>query len=257
MALSAWHNHSVMLIDPVMSRIAGTGKAGYDSVETAANATPVNLPSASVYTSAGDLIFSDQANGILRRIGIDGVIHRFAGQAPVWNGTHYVPQRGFAGDGGPALDATFKWDATTTCGKLAIDATGRIYVCDTLNHAVRMIDTSGIIHRFAGQYPASAGFSGDGGPAVSAQLKKPRDVACDANGNVFIADTGNLVIRMVAPNGIITTVAGTPGVIGDSKEDGKLATEATLNFPYGIAIDPQGNLWIADTYNSRIRVVYR
>jgi DNA-binding beta-propeller fold protein YncE len=259
MVLSAWHNYSVMLIDPAvsMSRIAGTGKASYDSVETAANASPVNLPSASVYTAAGDLIFNDQYNTILRRVDTGGVIHRFAGKAPVWNGTRWVPQQGFTGDEGPALAAKFKWDGTTTCGKLAIDAAGNIYVCDTLNHAIRRIDTAGIIHRFAGLNPASAGFSGDGGPASSAQLDLPRDVACDTHGNVFIADTGNQVIRMVAPDGIITTVAGKPGVSGMSADDGKLATESTLNLPFGIEIDSHGNLWIADTANSRIRVVYR
>ncbi|HKW13821.1 MAG TPA: hypothetical protein VJS69_04985 [Candidatus Krumholzibacteria bacterium] len=259
MVLSAWHNYSVMLIDPEvsMSRIAGTGKASYDSVVTVANAAPVNLPSASVYTAAGDLIFNDQYNTILRRVDTGGMIHRFAGKAPVWNGTRWVPQQGFSGDEGPALSAKFKWDGTTTCGKLAIDAAGNIYVCDTLNHAIRMIDTAGIIHRFAGLNPASAGFSGDGGPATSAQLDLPRDVACDTHGNVFIADTGNQVIRMVAPDGIITTVAGTPGVSGTSADDGKLATQSTLNLPFGIDIDAHGNLWIADTANSRIRVVYR
>src|SRR5262249_52635069 len=87
MVLSAWHNYSVMLIDPEvsMSRIAGTGKASYDSAETAAVASPVNLPSASVYTAAGDLIFNDQFNTILRRVDTNGIIHRFAGQAPKWN----------------------------------------------------------------------------------------------------------------------------------------------------------------------------
>jgi streptogramin lyase len=259
MVLSAWHNYSVMLIDPAvsMSRIAGTGKADYDSLDVVANASPVNLPSASVYDLQGNLVFNDQYNGILRRIDADGVLRRFAGQAPKWNGTRWVPQRGFFGDEGPALNAKFNWDGTTTCGKLAIDAAGNIYVCDTLNHAIRMLDTAGIIHRFAGLNPASAGFSGDGGPATSARLNLPRDVACDTHGNVFIADAGNHVIRMVAPNGTITTVAGTPQTSGTSAADGKLATQSTLNLPFGIDIDPHGNLWIADTGNSRIRVVYR
>jgi streptogramin lyase len=171
-----------------------------------------------------------------------------------------VPHRGFSGDGGPALDATFNWytpNATTTCGKLAMDPSGNIYVADTFNHAVRKIDAARNIHRFAGVYPAAAGFSGDGGPATSAHLDRPRDVACDANGNVFIADTFNNVIRMVAPDGIITTVAGIPNVTGFSMQDGKLATESGLNLPFGIDVDVHGNLWIADTYNSRIRVVYR
>ncbi len=258
--LSAWHNSSVFMVDvagQTMSRIAGTGRLGYDGEEKAANASAINLPSAAVYDAQGHLVFTDQGNMILRMIDDSGVIHRFAGVAPVFNGIRYVGQTGFSGDEGPAIDAKFKWDPTTTCGKLCVDAAGNIYVADTGNHAIRRIDTSGVIHRFAGLYPASAGFSGDGGPATSAQLTLPRDVACDGAGNVLIADTANQVIRMVNPQGIISTVAGVPGVSGPSDQNGKLATETTLNLPYGIAIDIHSNLWIADTDNSRIRVVYR
>lgn len=258
--LAAWHNSSVFLVDvaaQTMSRIAGTGRLGYDGEGKAANASAINLPSAAVYDTQGHLVFCDQGNMILRMIDDAGVIHRFAGVAPVFNGTRYVGQAGFSGDEGPAIDAKFKWDPTTTCGKLCVDGHGNIYVADTSNHAVRRIDTSGIIHRFAGLYPASAGFSGDGGPATSAQLTLPRDVACDGAGNVLICDTGNHVIRMVAPNGIISTVAGTPGVAGDGSDNGNIATESGLNLPYGIEIDSHSNLWIADTDNSRIRVVYR
>lgn len=258
--LCAWHNSSVFMVNvagTTMTRIAGTGRLGYDGEEKAANASAINLPSAAVYDAQGHLVFTDQGNMILRMIDDAGVIHRFAGVAPVFNGTRYVGQTGFSGDEGPALDAKFKWDPTTTCGKLCIDGHGNIYVADTSNHAVRRIDTSGIIHRFAGLFPASPGFSGDGGPATSAELTLPRDVACDGAGNVFICDTGNHVIRMVAPDGIISTVAGTPGVAGDGSDTGKLATESGLNLPYGIAIDSHSNLWIADTENSRIRVVYR
>lgn len=260
MVLSAWHNATVLLVDvpgAVMSRIAGTGRLNYDGDEKPANGAAVRFPSAAVYDLQGNLIFTDQGNMIIRMIDGAGVIHRFAGTAPVFNGTQYVPQSGFSGDEGPATAAKFKWDPTTTCGKLCIDAAGNIYVADTVNHAVRRIDTSGIIHRFAGLYPASAGFSGDGGAATAAQLNLPRDVACDADGNVFICDTGNQVIRMVTPQGVISTVAGVPGVTGTSAEDGKLATQSGLNLPYGIEIDSRGNLWIADTDNNRIRVVYR
>jgi sugar lactone lactonase YvrE len=262
MVLSAWHNSSVFLVDvagQVMSRIAGTGKLGYDGEEKAANASAINLPSAAVYDTQGRLVFTDQGNMIIRMIDDSGVIHRFAGVAPVYDAIlkRYVPQTGFSGDEGPATLAKFKWDSTTTCAKLCVDAAGNIYVADTSNHAIRRIDTAGIIHRFAGLFPASAGFSGDGGPATSAQLTQPRDLACDSEGNVFIADTGNHVIRMVNAQGIISTVVGIPGVTGTSEDDGKVATEAGLNLPYGIEIDSQGKLWIADTENSRIRVVYR
>lgn len=260
MALSAWHNSGVFILDfdsNTMNRVAGIGKPCYDGDEKPANTACIYLPAASVFDLEGRLCFTDQANMIIRMVDAGGVIHRIAGQEPVFNGSRYVPQAGFFGDEGPATSAKFKWDGSTTCGKLCIDAAGNIYVADTLNHAVRMIDPAGIIHRFAGLFPATPGFGGDGGPATSAQLQEPRDVACDADGNVFIADTGNDVIRMVSPSGIISTVAGVPGVVGGSFPDGKPAVESPLNLPYGIDIDPLGNLWIADTYNNRIRIVYR
>lgn len=260
MVVPGWHNASLFLVDVaggVMSRIAGTGKPCYDGEGKAANASCIYLPSASVYDLEGRLCFTDQYNMIVRMIDTDGVIHLLAGQEPVWNGTRYVPQPGFTGDEGPATSAKFNWDGVSTCGKLCIDSGGNIYVADTFNHAVRVIDTSGNIHRFAGLYPATPGFGGDGGPATAAQLKEPRDVASDAQGDIFIADTGNQVIRMVTPAGIISTVAGVPGVTGGTFPDGRPATESPLFNPFGIDIDPHGNLWIADTYNSRIRVVYR
>jgi hypothetical protein len=260
MVVPGWHNASLFLVDVaggVMSRIAGTGKPCYDGEGKAANASCIYLPSASVYDLEGRLCFTDQYNMIVRMIDTDGVIHLLAGQEPVWNGTRYVPQPGFTGDEGPATSAKFNWDGVSTCGNLCIDSGGNIYVADTFNHAVRVIDTSGNIHRFAGLYPATPGFGGDGGPATAAQLKEPRDVASDAQGDIFIADTGNQVIRMVTPAGIISTVAGVPGVTGGTFPDGRPATESPLFNPFGIDIDPHGNLWIADTYNSRIRVVYR
>jgi DNA-binding beta-propeller fold protein YncE len=260
MVVAAWHNFLVFQEDLETlgaEKIVGTGRPCYDGEEKPAKGSCASYPAASVFDLDGNLIFTDQLNLILRKIDGAGMIHRFAGQAPVWNGVRYEGQRGFSGDEGPATDARFDWEDGTTCGKLCIDAAGNIYVADTSNHAVRRIDTSGIIHRFAGLYPASAGFGGDGGPAFSAQLNEPRDVACDADGNVFICDTGNSAIRMVNPAGVISTVAGIGGVTGTGMPDGRLATESGLDLPFGIEIDSHGNLWIADTKNSRIRVVYR
>ena len=259
MVLSAWHNASVFLVDvsiDAMSRIAGTGRAGYEGEGAQANATRVSFPTASIRDLQGRLVFTDQINMIVRRIDENGVISTIAGTQPVWDGTRYIPQAGYIGDEGPATSAKLRFDVPTTCGKLAIDATGNIYIADTENHAIRRVDPAGVIHRFAGLHPATAGFSGDGGPATSAKLNLPRDVALDANGNVFIADTGNQVIRRVDVAGVITTVAGKPGVTGNGSDNGKVATQTGLNVPYGIAIDPRGNLWIADTDNHRIRVVY-
>jgi sugar lactone lactonase YvrE len=168
----------------------------------------------------------------------------------------YAVQAGFFGDEGPATAAKLNFFVTETCGKICIDGRGYLYIADTKNHCVRVVDAAGIIHRFAGLYPATPGYGGDGGPATSAMLNEPRDIACDTHGNVFIADTGNHIIRKVDPQGVITTVAGIPMVSGSRQEDGKLATQSTLNLPYGIELDAAGRLWIADTQNSRIRVVY-
>lgn len=260
MVMCAWHNAGVFLVDvgsDAMSRIAGTGRACYDGDGQPANASCVSFPSASVRDLQGRLVFTDQTSMIVRMIDDAGVIHTMAGTPPVWDGTRYVPQPGFAGDEGPATSAKLRFSGPTTCGKLAVDSAGNIYIADTENHAIRVVDTAGLIHRFAGVFPASAGFGGDGGPATSATLNQPRDVACDTDGNVFIADTGNQVIRMVTPAGVITTVAGVPGMTGDGSDDGKVATQTGLNFPFGVGIDFEGNLWIADTDNHRIRVVYR
>ena len=259
MVLSAWHNAGVFLLDPsldTMNRIAGTGRAGYEGEGAQANATRVSFPAAAIRDLQGRLVFTDQINQIVRRIDENGVISIFAGTQPVWDGTRYIPQPGFTGDEGPATSAKLSFHVPSTCGKLAIDAGGNIYIADSQNHAIRMVDTAGMIHRFAGVHPASAGFSGDGGPATSARLNMPRDVTCDAVGNVFIADTENHVIRMVDPSGVISTVAGKPGVTGDGSENGNVATQTPLSRPFGIAIDPRGNLWIADTDHHRIRVVY-
>ena len=108
------------------------------------------------------------------------------------------------------------------------------------------------VYNFAGN--ASAGFEGDGGPATSAELNSPYGVAVSINGEVYVADTNNNRIRVVYPNGTINTFAG-DGDIGYAGDDGP-ATNAKLSFPRGVAVSPHGNVYIADTYNSRIRVIY-
>src|SRR6185369_9903081 len=152
----------------------------------------------------------------------------------------------FSGDGGPAINA-----GLTPFG-IAVDATGNIFIADFLNSRIRRVDRSGIITTVAGS--GNIGFSGDGGPATRANLTGPTDVAVDAAGNIFIADAGNHRIRRVdIRTGIITTVAGS-GIAGFSGDGGR-ATSANLNIPFGVSIDGAGNLFIADTGNSRVRRV--
>lgn len=171
-----------------------------------------------------------------------GAITTVAGHGPL----------GFAGDGGPATAALL-----ADPEGLAADSRGNLYVFDCFNARVRVIKADGTIATIAGT--GERGFSGDGGPATSAQLSPqcgandPAGLAVDGAGDVFIADTGNNRVRMVTPAGVITTVAGT-GIAGFGG-DGGPATAARLYYPTGLAVDGQGDLYIADAGNQRVRMV--
>jgi hypothetical protein len=156
--------------------------------------------------------------------------------------------QGFAGDGGLATAA----ELDSPMG-LAVDATGDLFVADSHNQRVREVAAgSGVITTVAGT--GSAGFAGDGGPAKAAVLDLPTALACDAAGNLFVADTGNHRVRKIAAgSGVITTVVGN-GVEGFGG-DGGVATAAVIDSPGGLAVDAAGNLYLADTHNGRVRVV--
>jgi len=165
----------------------------------------------------------------------DGIISTVAGGAG-----------GYYGDGGPATSAKMNGPYA-----IAFDNLGNMYIADKHNDCIRMVDSSGIIHTIAGN--GINGYSGDGGPATSAQLYEPAGITFDSNGNLFIADLGNNCIREVDTSGIIRTVAGngTNGYSGD----GGPATLAQLSYPSGVAFDSNGNMFIADSSNHRIRKV--
>jgi sugar lactone lactonase YvrE len=133
---------------------------------------------------------------------------------------------------------------------VAFDASGNLYIADTGNNVIRKVGPSGGITTVAGN--ATAGFSGDGGPAVSAQLSRPFSVAVDASGYLYIADNNNYVIRKVGASGVITTIAGNGKTFG-SIGDGTPATAFVLPSPNGLAIDAAGNLYIADYLLGRVR----
>ncbi|WP_045875194.1 protein kinase [Pseudofrankia sp. DC12] len=168
---------------------------------------------------------------------------------------------GFAGDGGPATFAEFN-----SLGGVALDLKrGYIYLADYYNQRVRRIDRNGVITTVAGN--GIEGFAGDGGPATSAQLDQPTDVAVDDDGSIYIADSTNNRIRRVDPHGVITTVAGTGDNGGYNDPvgndgltyagDGVPATKAMLREPNSVVFDGQGNLYIADGSNQRVRRVGR
>jgi len=154
---------------------------------------------------------------------------------------------GYAGDRGPATMA----ELNSPSG-IALDTLGYIYISDGNNNRVRKINTSGIITTIAGT--GTGGFGGDGGPATSALLHEPEDIAIQTNGNIYLIDKANSCVRKIDTLGIITTVAGTPGIAGYSG-DGGPATLAQFNGPQGVAVDELGNIFITDEGNNCIRKV--
>ncbi len=196
----------------------------------------LNAPTGLAFDGAGNLYITDSYEHTIRKIDGAGNITTIAG-----TGT-----RGSGGDSGPATQAQF-YSPTG----IAIDASGIIYVADKINNRIRKIAANGIIMTIAGT--GSYGFSGDGGPAISAQLAYPTDVYVSPTGELLIADLGNRRVRKIAVDGTITTVAGN-GISGFSG-DGGMATSASFQSPNGLTSDADGNLYIADSFNNRIRKV--
>ena len=160
-------------------------------------------------------------------------------------------KQGFSGDGGPATRAQLR-----SVYGVAVDRQGNVYIADTANRRVRKVSASGTITTFAGTggAPVSVALRGDGGPATSAALYYPVGVAADGQGNVYIADFHDDRVRMVSPAGTITTFAGTDPRTG-TFDDGGPATSARLSGPTGVAVDRQGNVYIADSRKQRVRRV--
>ena len=253
--LSAWHNSKILRYDfntGLIEPICGTGRREYNGDEMPATEAWLNLPSSTAFDSFGRMYISDQESQRIRRVDLDGIIYTVVGTG----------ESGFAGDGGPASEAMIKGlegQAAPPTSRIALDPQGNLYLADTFNNRIRMVDSQGIITTVAGngsdfRFGGISDF-GESGPAQSAALQWPCDIAFDERGRLFIADTFNHCIRMVDLQGMISTVAGRcgdPGFAGDGGEP----LAARLNRPYGIELDAGNNLYIADTKNHRIRVVY-
>ena len=267
------------LTRPVLAILLSTAFPLFAQQPTQATTVPLILPGGLAYDSNGNLYFAETSNHVIRRVSPTGVLTTVAGNT----------LQGFSGDNGPATSAQLDSPAA-----IAIDASGNLLLADTHNHRIRRVDAvTGIITTYAGPsqidlpvalafdaaqnlYFADArthvvqridhttnliatvagngtqGFSGDLGPAAQAALDSPSGIALDSFGNLFLADTHNHRIRRVdALTGIITSVAGTgqPGFSGDSAS----AATAALNLPRGLALDAQGNLFVVDSRNQRIR----
>jgi uncharacterized protein (TIGR03437 family) len=231
-------NRRIRKVTPsgIVTTVAGTGVQGFSGDGGPATAATLNRPTSLFVDPTGNIYFADSSNQRIRRIDTAGIITTVAG-----NGLD-----GFSGDGGSATSASMSFPLG-----LAMDQAGNVYFTDGNNNRVRRITPSGIISTVVGN--GKGGFGGDGGPAISASLNIPSDLAFDPAGNLYIADAGNNRVRKVDTSGTITTVAGT-GIDGFSG-DGGPATQAELNFPWGLANAATGAVYIADRVNNRIRAI--
>ncbi|HWS72836.1 MAG TPA: hypothetical protein VN605_12015, partial [Thermoanaerobaculia bacterium] len=232
----------VNLSTGVIVRFAGNGGGSFSGDGGPARLASLKKPWGVTFDDAGNLFIADNGNGRIRRVdATTGTITTIAGR----NEDANIPG---IGDGGPAKDAFLRSPAGLAWRN------GELYIVDVGYDAnrVRKIDRNGIITTVAGK-GGDAGFSGDGGAATEAQFREPTGIAVDAVGNLYIADSGNNRIRKVdAATKTITTIAG-GGSPADDLGEGLPATEAKLDFPLALALDPTGAVVIADTYHARIR----
>lgn len=233
------HNMCVRKVTPggIISTVAGTnGVQGFSGDGGPATNARLNVP-ASVMFSGGNLYIADSSNQRIRRVSSNGTITTIAGNSLT---------AGFSGDGGLATNASLAFPLG-----MATDSLGNLYFADANNNRVRRITPAGVITTVAGN--GAGRFAGDAGPATGASLNIPEDVAVNGVGNLLIADTGNNRVRKVDSSGLISTVAGT--ATNGFSGDGGIATQAMLDFPWGVTTSAAGTLYIADRVNNRVRMV--
>jgi sugar lactone lactonase YvrE len=215
--------------DGKMQRVAGTGQYAFGGDDGPALAAALAIPASITLDKNDNLYIVDTYNQRIRKVDQSGIIKTVAGSEGA----------GFSGDGGPATAALLNFPRGAV-----VDAQGNLFIADTNNHRIRKVDTNGIITTVAGSGVVDAdgnsGFSGEGGPAASAQLNFPSDVVLDPQGRLLIADTQNARIRRIEADGNIKTIAGVNNNGGAG--DGGLATEANLGLVSGLAFSPGGNL---------------
>jgi sugar lactone lactonase YvrE len=273
------HNNRIRKVDTngIITTVAGNGFPGYSGDGASATGASLNVPSGLTFDASGNLYIADTLNHRIRKVDTNGIISTVAG-----NGAF-----GSSGNGGAATNAQFSFPcgvAADVFGNLfiadryytqirkvdtngiitvansqfngnpfgvAVDSVGNLFIAYTDGQFVRKVSTNGVNTTVAGIFNVVGGFSGDGGSATSAKLSFPEGLAVDTTGDLFISDTFNFRIRKVNTNGIINTIAGngTNGYSGD----GGSANNASLNNPFGIALDSGGNVYFADTGNNRVR----
>jgi uncharacterized repeat protein (TIGR02543 family) len=231
--------HQVVRIDSsgILWVVAGTGALGTQGPSGdggPATSATLSVPLSLAFDSSGNLYIADAGSNRIRMIDASGIIHTFAGNGANAN----------SGDGGLATSASLK-----TPSAIVFDAIGNLLIADTGNNEIRMVSPLGIITKVAGV--GTAAYDGDNGTAATAAFSGPTGVAVDQAGNIYVADTGNQRVRMIATDGTTSVIAGTgtKGAFGD----GRLATTATLSSPGALIFDTTGNLYIADVGNDRVR----
>lgn len=222
-------NNQIRKITPagVVSKFAGTGVAGADDgIDTATFNSPLGV----AVDGSGNVYVADYGNNIIRKINAAGVVSTLAG-----NGTA-------GADNGRDTSAKFNLPES-----VAVDAAGNVYVADNGNNLIRKVTPTGIVSTLAGNGTVGSA----NGTGTSASFNSPFGIAVDASGNVYVADSGNNLIRKITPSGVVTTFAGS-GVRGANNATG---TSASFNIPSGIAIDASGSLYVADENNNLIRKI--
>lgn len=246
--LAAWHNHKLRAWDPKTNLVyvaAGRG-AGFSGDGGPLADALLDQPRNLLQDPDHNIYFVDQRNQRIRKIrASDQVIETVVGTG----------EKGYGGDEGPPLEAKLAFPSGSNPqpgGALAMDQDGKLYIADTENDRIRVVDlAANTIRTLAGT--GVKGYSGDGGAATEATLNHPRDLAFGPDGNLYIADTENHVIREIEMStGKISTFIGSEAGF---EGDGGPAQKAKLDRPFGITFDPDGNLYIADTFNNRIRRV--
>jgi hypothetical protein len=237
----AYRIRKVNGVDATIGTFAGTLSPG-NTTEVPATQAAMNGPRGITFTEDGDLLIALIGNECIRYVDADSsYLHAFAGSGNPGS-------TGFSGDGGPALNAQF----FAPYG-VKVAPNGNVYIADLNNRRIRMVDvTTGIITTVAGN--GLDAFDGDGIPATEAAIGRPEFLAFDADGNLFFTNAEQSRIRRVdATTGLISTAAGS-GVAGYSG-DGGPASAASINFPAGMVVDPDGRIYFADSYNQRIRML--
>jgi hypothetical protein len=298
--IAAWHNSKIRQLSLATGMIVdtcGDGKRAYWGDEGSAMTASLDLPASLAWDPDGNLIIMDQANQVLRMVDPTGDIHLLAGRcvidAPSPGGPGPCPDGveptqcppgpagevsgkytcgdpamfcskpctpGYSGDDIPATELRMSQpfgQSAPPAGRIAYGPDGNLYFADTGNHLIRMIDADGMVRRVAGQPPVDGvkqgGYSGDGGPAIDAQLNFPVDIAFGDDGTMYVSDVYNHCIRAIDPDGNIRTAVGQCGVRGFDG-DGGAPEEALLNIPFGVEF-VNGKLIVADTGNSVIRTI--